>query len=259
MFKKLEPLSASRHGGLKLSQSPSYSFASGLMFTELVAAELSQAAQNFPLAFTKQGDQTNLGALLSIAPGRNPFVGKGGQWLGGYVPAALRSYPFVSGPPDAKGDTPIFIDIESGRFSTKSGQDLFTQEGNPSEPLQQIMGFLGQLATNRQITGNACAMLDNLKLLVPWQIQIAAEKETASLTGLLRVDEAALNALPPEDFLQLRQSGALPLAYAQLLSMGRITLLGTLAKQQEQTASKGKQILGKCFKMNTQEGNTFKF
>lgn len=259
MFKNLEPLSPSSHGSLKLIASRDFSFASGLMLAELVAAELAQAIQNFPLAFTKQDGRVSLGALLSITPGRNLFVGKDGKWLAGYTPATLRAYPFISGEANAEGQAPMLIDIESGRFSEKSGQPLFTKEGSPSDSLQQIIGFIGQLTANRSITERACAALDKMELLAPWQIQITTGNETASLTGLYRIDETALNALAPEDFLQLRQSGALPLAYAQMLSMGRLGLLEALAKQHVQNTAKGKQLLGQCFDLNKADGNSFKF
>ena len=41
------------------------------------------------------------------------------------------------------------------------------------------------------------------------------------MEGLYRIDEAALNALPDDAFLSLRKPGALPLAYAQLMSMSQ--------------------------------------
>jgi hypothetical protein len=54
------------------------------------------------------------------------------------------------------------------------------------------------------------------------------------VTGLYRIDEAVLNALENEDFLTLRQSGALLVADAQLLSMNQIAVLKQLAQIQTQ-------------------------
>lgn len=54
------------------------------------------------------------------------------------------------------------------------------------------------------------------------------------LEGLFRVNEAALNALDNEAFLSVRKSGALPVAYAQLLSMQQLRVLGELAQARAQ-------------------------
>lgn len=259
MYKSLEPVSVAKHGRLRLLQSPSYAFASGLMLSDLVAAELAHAALHFPLAFTMREDQAGLAALLSIMPGRNLYVAPNGSWMAGYVPAALRAYPFLGGGQNDKGQAMLFVDTGSGLLSEKKGQALFTEEGTPSEMLQKIIGFLTEIENNRAATNAACTALHGLKLLVPWEINIAAEAGTTALTGLYRVDETALNALSTEDFLSLRTIGALPLAYAQLLSMGRLEVLANVARQHCQSATKGKKLLGDCFNLGKAEGNSFKF
>lgn len=259
MYKALEPVSSTKHGRLKLVQSQGYAFASGLMISELVAAELALAAMHFPLAFTLHEEQAGLAALLSIMPGRNLYVAPNGTWMAGYVPAALRSYPFLGGGQNDKGQAILLVDTQSGMLSEKKGQELFTAEGTPSPMLQNIVKFLAEIEQNRAVTAHACSALHKAKLLVPWEINIAAEQGTTALTGLFRVDEAAMNALNPEDFNTLRMAGALPLAYAQLLSMGRLDTLANFARQHVQSAAKGKKLLGDCFNLGKAEGNSFKF
>lgn len=259
MYKSLEPVSFAKHGRLKFIQSKSFAFASGLMLSDLVAAELAHASLHFPLAFTVREEQAGLAALLSVVPGRNLFVAPNGSWMGGYIPAALRAYPFLGGGQNGEGQALLFVDTGSGLLSEKQGQALFTEEGTPSEMLQKIIGFLAEIEKNRTATNAACTALHGLKLLVPWEIKIAAEAGTTALTGLYRVDETTLNALSPEDFLSLRTVGALPLAYAQLLSMGRLEALTNLARQHVQSAAKGKKLLGDCFNLGKAEGNSFKF
>ena len=50
------------------------------------------------------------------------------------------------------------------------------------------------------------------------------------IEGLFSIDEAALNELSDEAFIELRQSGALIVVYCQLLSMQRITDLAQQLK-----------------------------
>lgn len=45
-----------------------------------------------------------------------------------------------------------------------------------------------------------------------------------------QIDETALNALPADAFETLRQAGALPLAYCQMLSMQHLQVLGKLVQ-----------------------------
>src|SRR5690242_6836867 len=71
-----------------------YQFASEMAVAPIVVAELAQASHAIPLALVKDGEQFVLTALLSLLPNQNLFVGPQGQWLGTYVPALVRSYPF---------------------------------------------------------------------------------------------------------------------------------------------------------------------
>jgi len=57
------------------------------------------------------------------------------------------------------------------------------------------------------------------------------------IAGLFRTDEAALNQLPGEALLEVRQAGALPLAYCQLLSMQHLPLLGGLIEAHAKAAA----------------------
>ncbi len=56
------------------------------------------------------------------------------------------------------------------------------------------------------------------------------------ILGLHRIDEAKLNALKAEPFLHVRK--ALPIAYAQMLSMGHVMGLEKMAQQRGQMQEK---------------------
>lgn len=69
----------------------------------------------------------------------------------------------------------------------------------------------------------------------PWQIRLKAEESERTIAGLHRIDEAALNALADDAFLKLRRiSGALPIAYAQMLSTSQLGIFEQLARLQTQ-------------------------
>lgn len=54
------------------------------------------------------------------------------------------------------------------------------------------------------------------------------------MTGLWRISEGKISLLKDEAFLELRHTGALALAYAQLMSMGHLSLLERLSTLRSQ-------------------------
>ena len=68
----------------------------------------------------------------------------------------------------------------------------------------------------------------------PGRLTLKAEQGERAITGLHRIDEVALNALADDVFLKLRKASALPIAYAQMLSMGQLGMFEHLAKLQAQ-------------------------
>ena len=59
-----------------------------------------------------------------------------------------------------------------------------------------------------------------------------------AVSGLFRIDEAALKKLDDEDFLSLRKVGGLTIAYGQLFSMNQVALLERLGELQGQILAK---------------------
>ena len=55
------------------------------------------------------------------------------------------------------------------------------------------------------------------------EVNLSGQKH--NITGLFGIDEKKLNELPDDKFLDLRKSGALSLAYMQLLSVGQVQRL----------------------------------
>lgn len=170
MFRKLVPLVPEQHKSLQLSSQASYAFAADQALVSLVGAEMHRAALSFPVAFMRQEVAAEAGkdaavtytpmAVLSFQPGRNLFVGPEGQWLGDYVPAILRGYPFhllsTREDPDRKV---LCVDEDSPRLVPENGQPLFAEDGKLTELTSGIFDFLVQTDRNRQATRRAVSEL----------------------------------------------------------------------------------------------------
>lgn len=212
-----------------------YAFAAQQNVIPLVAAEFAKAAMHLPLAFVVQDQGFQPVSITGLATGNNLFVTSEGRWQGNYIPAALRAYPFQLAA-NQNGQQLLCIDAESGLITDQpAGEAFFDEDGTPSAATRQMLGFLEQLEANRAATTAACVILQAQQLIVPWEITVQNPSGTEKLAGLYKVDETRLNALPDADFISLRQSGALPLAYCQLLSMQHLSTLGQLAQIQAKT------------------------
>ena len=175
--------------------------------------------------------------MLSLKPGRNMMVSPDGRWLGAYVPAYLRSYPFRLLPQQGTDQLVLCIDTDSGLVveGDAAGEDFVGPDGNISPALKKALDFLNELERSRRATDVAVAALAEAGVIQPWPITLKAEQGERAITGLYRIDEVALNALADDVFLKLRKtSGALPIAYAQLLSTGQLGIFEHLAKLQAQ-------------------------
>ena len=253
----ITPVTRSRHAAMRWRGNASYAFAADRAVIPLVAAELAGAALSFPIAFIAQGKDFVPAAVLGLESDRNLFVAEDGRWLGGYVPAALRGYPFVLGRTE-DGQQLLCADEASGLVSDgPEGQRFFEDDGTLSEPVRRVMNFLTKVEQNRAATAAACAALRTKNLIEPWTITLKTGQGERKIEGLFRASEAALNALDDEAFLGVRKSGALPLAYAQLLSMQQLRVLGELAAARAPRARRTQ--LGQELDLSWLEGDGIKF
>lgn len=219
-------LSKERHGNRRLQHHPSYHFAAHEALTPLTVQELPQAMMALPVALIVSGEGFDLVAVQGLMLNRNAFVASDGRWLAGYLPAAYRSYPFKLVSAD-NGQHVLCIDENSGLVTEgPNGERFFEDDGNLAQAVTDVLNFLAQQQTLRNVTANICAELQKHKLIQPWPITVHVEGRMQNIEGLYRIDEAALNALPAQAAIELRDTGALAAAYCQLLSMQNIQKLG---------------------------------
>lgn len=229
------PILPSRHGSKRWRHHRSYKFAANQSLVPIVGAEMGVAAMALTIAFVVHGDGLVPVAVLGLEPGKNLYVAPDGSWLGSYVPATLRSYPFAE-LPIGDGRLVLCVDEGSGLIGEmddpSSGEPFYNADGTLAAPTQAVVSFLQDLAASRLKIQEATASLQTHGLLQPWQTQVQIGATQVNVEGLYRVDEAAMGSLADEAFLELRRSGALPLAYTHLVSTQNLQALGSLANEQ---------------------------
>lgn len=194
----------------------------------ILAAEIGQALAFYPLAFSKtDASGYQLNALLSLESGTNLFVNMANQWMVPYIPAAFRSYPFNM-MSNSSADQVLAVDIDSGFFHEQAqAGDLavLTSEGEPADSMKPLINFMQQRSAQQVQTNLLVKSLADCDIIEPWSIDVRfgpEEGDVRKLLGLYRINEKALQELPGAELSELAKSGALGLAYAQLLSLGRI-------------------------------------
>ena len=257
---QLLALTRERYAGKKWRRSSGYGFAATKALVPIVGAELGRAALALPLAFVQDAGRFGLVAVLSATPGRNMLVGADGRWLGNYIPACLRGYPFSLAPSQEPGQFVLCIEEGAGVVGADgASEDFYDQDGNLSPALKEVLHFLSQFERSRVATNVTVSALVEARIIRPWPIQIKGEDNTRVIGGLHRIDEAALRALSDDAFLKLRNLSSLSVAYAQLLSMGLIGALTQLARSElKQKLAELPDSLDSLFGLSTDDLIKFK-
>lgn len=220
-------LSRSQHIGSYYLPRQGYGFAADNQVVPVLIAELTKLLPHYALGFIKQEAGLQAVALLSLDGQHNLYLHSDGRWLGSYVPASLRGYPFTL----ARSDQGQILAIDQEHLSEEQGEPLFDEEGNLAVTVQKTLEFLNQFEKNRELTQHAIDALAKADVIESWPLKIEREegREPISVNGLYRVNETALNTLEADAYAKLR-GGPMALAYAQLLSMSQLSQLAERAK-----------------------------
>jgi len=219
-------VSREKHADLRVSSSNNL-----LRFTDrsslpLYGFELSRLASDYPIFFSPIEDTYGISMMCSIDPNLGSVcITKKGEWMGFYVPAYLRSQPFLA-LTNSEDDQQcvICIDNESPMLG-EEGKALF-DDGEPTEYLNRVIQFVGELYQARKQTSLSIRAIQDAGLIVPWEINVPrSEGETIQVSDKYRIDEGKLNALEDRQWIDLKEAGALTIIYGQLFSQGNVNKL----------------------------------
>lgn len=245
-------LNRQRHQHRRWRPRNNYLHTSGQSLVPILLGELGQLMSGYTLALTEQEGRYVAVAVLGLGQAEHFYIGPGGQWLADYVPANLRTHPFQL-LKAGEGKHALCID------ATHMGDEevlptIFNEDGQMSDSIQEMLTLLRHVEQQTQVTQRACEQLTAKQLIEPWPLTLANEKSEATpedtmdsgvakktVQGLYRINETALNGLSGEALAELRKSGALALAYAQLLSTPQVHQLAKRAQWQARLIAHAKQ------------------
>lgn len=219
-----------RHSGRFWRRNADYRFAARANVAVLAADELAPASSAFPLAFITHEERLSLVAVFSLQPGHNSFVDADGGWRERYVPAGLRGHPFRL---THAGDDEVALCVDrAAELDAPAGRGaipFFDAGGNPHPEITRMLQFLHLVEKGIERLKRPVELLQAQGLLEPWSVKGGEGARSRRIDGMLRVNETALNAVTQEQLVALRDAGALPVAYAQLISMHHLPRLRQLA------------------------------
>jgi len=239
VFEKLVPVNKVRHAHKRIKQIQGYGFAADFHIASVMVHEFARAAATYPVVFLEDKAQDGFRpvALLGLDAGENLFVDADGKWQASYVPAIIRRYPFALAGAGEEGKFTVCIDEGSPLVSDTEGVPLFDEQGEPTEAIENVKRYLGELQQMDAFTRGFCAWLSEHNLFIPLNMRVRQAEQVKNITGCYVINEERLNNLSDERFLQLREKRYLPAAFAHLMSLAQIERLMTLKQERSPAAT----------------------
>ncbi len=220
-YHNANPVTVDRHKDLSVKAGTTYDFARSVNSVPLTAIEFAQAAAEYPIVFAGNEEAVMPAVVLGAQQTENLFVGENGEWLGKYVPAFVRRYPFVFST-DKSGKTFILhIDEEfKGCNREGRGERLFDNDGEQTQYLKNVLNFLQDYQARFQRTKQYCDRLKSLDLLQPMQAQFNLNTgEKRSLSGFMTINREKLKSISAEDLQNMFNNDELECTYLHLHSL----------------------------------------
>ena len=221
IYERAVPVTQQKHGDWSVKTGSNYDFAKRVNSVPLMAAEFPSAAGDYAIVFTGTDEAVMPAVILGVRDQENLYLEDDGSWRGTYVPAFIRRYPFVFASGDDATTFNLCIDEDfSGCNQDGRGERLFDTDGERTQYLEGVLGFLKEFQAQFRRTELFCGKLKELDLLEPMQAQFSLTSgEQMSLTGFMAVNRDRLKALSDDELTALVRTDELELLYTHLQSM----------------------------------------
>ncbi len=231
IYERATPITVAKHGGWSVKTGESYDFARDLSSAPLMASEIAVAVADYPIVFAGNEEDVMPAVVLGLRPKQNLFVDEAGGWVGGYVPAFLRQYPFVfAAAEDGETLTLCLDEAFEGCNQEGRGERLFDAEGERTVYLSQVLEFAQTYQRDFHRTRAFTAKLRELDLLEPMRAQVSVSGQNVAVQGFLAVSRERLRKIGDTEALELFRNDGLELIYAHLASLAHFQGLARRAE-----------------------------
>ncbi len=218
------PVSSNQHLNTSVKAGSDYSFAKQINSVPLAAAEFEFSAGEYAIVFAGEATSIMPFAMLGLRDQENLYVGASGEWLGKYIPAFLRRYPFVFSTTGNDTFTLCIDESYDGVNQDGRGERLFDSLGERTQYLQNVLNFLQTDQAQYQATRKFIQTLADLQLFDPMEAQFTLPSgQMMKLGGFKVINRERLRQLDGEKLSELARTGGLDLIYAHLHSLRNFT------------------------------------
>ncbi len=219
-------LNRERHAHLRVNPGVGFGFARHTPALGIAAVEFEKAAREYPIVFVADGESIYPAVVLGVHQDENLFVDGEGRWLGGYIPAYVRRYPFILAHQAPEDRFAVCIDEAFGGWDEREGEPLFLDSGEQSPYLRRSVEFLREFQVQHERTREFSEHVRSLELVEPMQANISMSGgEQLSLTGFLVVNRDKVKALDADKLAGLIKTDQLELLYQHLFSLANFSRL----------------------------------
>jgi hypothetical protein len=195
----------------------------------LSCVEFAPAARDYPIAFVSgNGKSFAAMAILGLENRHNLFLATDGSWDSGvYLPAYVRRYPFCMTRVMVSGqERPERIVCVEKHTINNQGEMLHDENGNPLPAWEARKKLLFEFEADLTRAEDMCRVLAGMDVLETFTMQALPNAGAPiTMSGMHRVSEQKLNALPADKLKELAQTGVLARVYCHLLSLTNFTRL----------------------------------
>ncbi|MCW8877020.1 MAG: SapC family protein [Kangiellaceae bacterium] len=202
--------------------------------------EFGEIQKEYPIVFRKnpQTGEFACFCLFGLEQGENLFFNSD-NWKAHYLPAAIARGPFLVGYQNQIRDNQtvkepvISIDMNHPSVNDQQGEELFAQDGSPSQYLQMIQKRLLAIHHGKQFEQDMFQQMLAFDLIEPFAIEVQLNNgRQFKLEENYTIHQEKLFSLTGEQLEVLNKKGFLQAAYAVLGSMSNVGRLVEMKNNQ---------------------------
>jgi|AntRauMFilla1563_2_1112583.scaffolds.fasta_scaffold00180_2 hypothetical protein len=221
MFEKAEVLDREKHASLRFKPVTDFRFMRSVIGGPVASSEMRKAAREYPIVFPTVGRHLPL-AQFGVHEKMNAFVDADNKWLGEYIPAHVRRYPFVLGDKGNGTDFFVMADLR-GLSSDSTAEALFGKKDAEGAAEQDVVErateFLVNFEQELLATQALVEPLYEKDVLVAKTVTLQKPgMNDARVSGFQIVDRDRLRALDDVTIAAWERSGLLDLVSLHLAS-----------------------------------------
>jgi len=228
-YRDIVPLSRERHKDWYVDMAQGYQFTAETNSIYVAGTEFPMASREYPIVFAKDAEEKLVPvAMLGLRQNQNLMVDENGTWLGSYVPAYIRRYPFILANADVDANSfAVCIDESYSGFNTVGeGQRLITETGEHAEILSNSVKFLEEFHKHSDVTSTFCQAVAEAGLVESMQANITLKSgSNFSLAGLYCVPRNRIKAMSAEQLKLFVDRDYLDLLYLHMYSLSNMDKL----------------------------------